>query len=111
GVDLFDSCYAALAFEPAKGEHGDIYSEHRRGVQHGTIFDMQLVIQYGRDLAGYFTQHALSYGYHGSACGAHILLYAGIDQGEAVKVHLAAENIGAHVRDERYIRFRYRLPL
>src|SRR5690606_34752117 len=97
--------------QPAQGKHGYINGKYGWGIEHGTILDMYLVIEYSRDLASYLSQHAFAHGYHAGACGAHILLHAGIDQREPVKVHLAAQDITAHIGHYRYIRYRYGLPL
>ena len=110
-VDLFDRRYAALAFEPAEGEHGDIHGEYGRRIEHGPVLDMQPVVHDARYLARYLAEHAFAYGHHGGARRAHVLLNAGVYQGIAVKIHLTAQDVGAHICDQGNVRFRGFLPL
>ena len=76
-----------------------MYTANTGGVlSHGGILNMQPVIEYAGYFAGDVAEDAFTHGYHGGACGAHVFLCAGIDQGVFIEIHLAAEDVAAHVR-------------
>src|SRR5690606_33008528 len=74
-----------------------------RGVVHGAVIGGHLVVQHGRAAGAGAAEQVLADDDHHQAAGADVLLRTGVDQAEAGYIQRTGEDVGGHVRHQRYV--------
>lgn len=99
-VDLFDSFDTTHVLEPLEGAVHGVDGEYRRSIEHVLAVDVGLEVEHGRNRAVNMPEEVLADDGNCDTCAGDVLLGAAVDHAEVRDVHLAGEEVGAHVGDE-----------
>ena len=91
---------ADVVFQPFQHQLADVDGIGGRGVVHGAVVGVGLIIEHGGADGCGVTDQVFPDDDDGEACGSHILLCAGVDHTVFADVHRLTEDAGGEVRND-----------